>query len=145
MARRHPERVDNDENLSSGEDTNSLTKNIVIGLSLAALYFAGQAWISEVTFYLSALTVMLLYNVIALFKNHWGKVKFWVAVAVLFAVHVALFAHVNVEAIHWNFWKLVEVGAPEGLAMILILGWILGDNYFTRNSRIGRRSVKAPN
>jgi hypothetical protein len=133
--------IDDEKNAGSGEDSNSYAKNIVIGLGLAALYFAPRTWLSEGAFFCIAITVFLFYNVIAPFRNYWAKPRLWAALVVLFGGHATLLWYFAPRA--WSFWAFMKLGVPEGLAMILILGWILGDNYFTRNTRRQRAQAAA--
>lgn len=140
--------IDDEKDASAGDDSSSYLGNIVIGLVLAALYFGSQfptgRWLSEAAFFCIAVTVALLYNVTGPFRNYWAKPRFWGALVILFAGHAVLLGwYVNGHVVRWSFWGFMKIFAPEGLAMILILGWALGDNYFTRNTRRERARATA--
>ena len=121
---------------SAGNDAISFSRTIAVGLAMAAFYFASRPWLSEGAYYCIATTVLLLYLVTGPFRNYWAKPKFWGALLILFGGHaVFLLWYVNGHIVRWGFWQVMVLAAPEWLAMTLILGWILGDNYFTRNTR----------
>jgi hypothetical protein len=127
--------IDKHGNLRSGEDSNQYAKNIAIGLVCAVVYLARPAWLSERAAFWVVVTLVLSYNVIAHFRNHWAKPRFWYALVLLLGGHAALLGRVNAQVHGLNFWAAIAVIALEGLAMIVILGWVLGDNYFTRDAR----------
>ncbi len=134
--------IENDEDLRTGDDSSSYLGSIVIGLVLAALYYASRGWLSEIASFRIAVTVLLLYVVTGPFRTHWREPKFWIVVVVLFGGHIALLWYLGPYLRAWSFWSFVKL-APEGLALILIIGWILGDNYFTRNTRRERARAAA--
>ena len=127
--------ADNRKSLTSGDDSNSYGKSVLIGLGLGALCFASRGWLSERGFFWAVITVALFYCVIAPFRSYWAKPRFWCALSILFGGHAALLRYVDGHVLQWSFWEVMKLGAPEGLAMILILGWVLGDNYFMRDTR----------
>ena len=123
------------ENPSTGEDSNQYAKNIAIGLVCAVVYLGRPAWLSERAAFWIVVTLVLFYNVIAHFRNHWAKPTFRYALALLLGGHLALLSSVDAQVHRLNFWEAIAVIGLEGLAMIVILGWVLGDNYFTRDTR----------
>jgi hypothetical protein len=123
------------ENSTSGEDSNQYAKNIAIGLVCAVVYVARPAWLSERAAFWVLVTLGLFYNVIAHFRNHWTKPRFWYAFVLLLWGHAALVGRVDAQVHSLNFWTAMAVFALEGLPMIMMFGWVLGDNYFTRDTR----------
>ena len=118
------------------DDSSSYFGSAVVGLILLALYVASRNWLSESAFFCIAITVLLLYLVTGPFRAYWATPRFWGALFVLFGGHAVLLRwYVQSDAVHWSFWRVMVLGVPEALAMILILGWIVRDNYFTRNTR----------
>lgn len=124
-----------DENPDSREDSNQYAKNVVIAVVCAALYLARPAWFPERVAFWVVVTIALFYNVIAHFKKHWARSRFWYAIVILSGCHAAVIGRVDAHLHRLDFWEAMAVIAVEGLAMVLILGWLLRDNYFTRDSR----------
>jgi len=125
------------------DDSTSYSDAIWVGLGLAAFYFASRRWLSEGAFSSIAITVFLLYMVTGVFRNHWRERRFWAATVLLFGGHAALLWYLTPHLHRWSFWGVMKVVAPEFIVMVLILGWILGDNYFTRNTRRKRARAAA--
>lgn len=135
--------IDKEEDLSAKDDSSSYVGSVVIGLVLIGFYFASRAWLSEGAFFRIASTIALLYLVTGPFRTHWREPRFWAAVVLLFVGHTALLWYLAPRLRAWSFWGYFTLVAPESLAMILALGWIVGDNYFTRNTRRQRARATA--
>lgn len=131
---------DRNENPNSGEDSNSWGKNFGIALGLAVLYLVSRGWLPERAFLWIMVTVVLFYNAIAPFRDYWAKLAFWRAVVIVFAGHAVLIGYLDghEHVLQFRFWPLIALMFLEGMAMITILGWILRDGYWTRNTRRAR-------
>lgn len=136
---------DNDDSIAIEDsgDSSSYAGAVVVGVFVAVLYFASGGRISDSTLFGITLTVLLLYVVTGPFRNHWLEVKFWAVVAALFSGHTVLLRYLPPHLRTWSFWAVVMLAVPEGLAMIVIIGWLLRDNYFTRNTRRERTQMTA--
>jgi len=80
-----------------------------------------SAWFSEGVLKASLLTVGLFWGLTTSFTARWHDGRFWMIVAVLFAVHVVLISGAVERLGSMHLYSLLAIGIPEALVMFLIL------------------------
>jgi hypothetical protein len=139
-------KVINQQKLSNTEDDSSTFSGAFwLGIAIAVVslaYEASGGHLSDGTLYSVTTSIVLLYLVTGPFRQHWKRLRFWLAIFLVFGVHAAILHSFVARLRGFNFWGLMMLIGPEGLAMILVVGLIVGDNYFTRNTRKAQADAK---
>jgi hypothetical protein len=137
--------IEKKKSSNTEDDSSTFLGSVGLGLSVAVVYLAYEAsggHLSDGALYSISSTVVLLYLVTGPFRQHWKKLRFWSAILLVFGVHAAVLRNIVPGMRAFNFWRLMLIVGPEGLAMILVVGLVIGDNYFTRNTRRAQAATK---
>jgi len=93
----------------------------LLGVFLGIAMLVGSIWFSEAVLKAGLLTACLFWALTTLFTSRWRDERFWMVVALLFALHLVAISAIMGRIAAMNLYSLLVIGFTEIAIMVVVL------------------------
>jgi hypothetical protein len=94
---------------------------LMVGLLGGLVMFVASFWFSPGPLKATAVTIILFWSVTGSFRSRWNDRRFWMIVALLFAIHTIMIAGVVGKIANMGIYPLMALVFPEMIVMVIVI------------------------